>query len=347
MTTLSTPTETTSRPDTKTWRTAVAPYEGPDHRRSIIQVANSFLPYFGLLVAMYYSLQVSYWLTVALAIPAAGFLVRIFIIAHDCGHQSFFASRRANLIVGWIGAGLAFTPHESWRYQHAVHHATSGNLDRRDLGDVWTLTVDEYEAAPWHKKLAYRAYRNPFIMLGIGPTFQFLIANRFYRRDAVAREKRGIIAFNIALLGILILAHFTIGLGTYALIQLPVMFFAGAAGVWLFYVQHQFEDVYWERTASWDYVDQALKGSSFYKLPKLLQWFSGNIGFHHVHHLSPRIPNYNLERCHIEQRIFERVPTITLRTSWKCLQHRLWDEERRELISFDDLRRRRREAVQS
>jgi omega-6 fatty acid desaturase (delta-12 desaturase) len=339
MTTMTT--DQTVRPATKAWRAAVAPYEGPILRKSLIQVANSFLPYTVIWLAMYASLSVSYWLTLLLAIPAAGFLVRIFIIAHDCGHQSFFKWRRANLIVGWIGAGLALTPHESWRYQHAVHHATSGNLDRRDLGDVWTLTVKEYEAASWRLRLGYRMYRNPLVMFVVGPTFQFLIANRFYRKTAVTKEKQGIIAYNFAFLGILVLAHFTIGLGTLAKLQLPIMVFAGCAGVWLFYVQHQFEDVYWERTPEWDYVDQALQGSSYYQLPKVLQWFSGNIGFHHVHHLSPRIPNYSLERCHREQEIFRRVPTINLRTALGCLRHRLWDEERRELISFGDLRRRK------
>jgi omega-6 fatty acid desaturase (delta-12 desaturase) len=331
--------------DKSVWRRAVAPYEGPNHRRSIGQILNSFLPYLALWVAMYWSLSVSYWLTLALAIPAAGFLIRIFIIAHDCGHGSFFRSRRASLFLGSVGAAMAFTPFESWRYQHAVHHASAGNLDGRDLGDIWTLTVGEYQASSRWQRFTYRLYRNPFIMFLVGPLFQFFIANRFYRKGATQTERRSIMRTNAAILAVLVVAWFTIGIKAYILIQLPVMWFASIFGVWLFYVQHQFEGVYWDRKDDWDYVRQALEGSSFYQLPKVLQWFSGNIGFHHVHHLSPRIPNYYLERCHREQPIFHCVKPITLRTAIRSLRYRIWDEERRELITFGEMEARVRRSA--
>jgi omega-6 fatty acid desaturase (delta-12 desaturase) len=324
----------------KTWRKAVAPYEQPSLRLSIQQVLTSIVPYLLMWFLMYQALQISFWLTFAMAPLAAGFLIRAFIVSHDCGHGSFFKNRRANSIVGSIASTLAFVPYGNWRYQHAIHHATSGDLDRRDLGDVWTLTVEEYYSAPWRKRALYRFYRFPLVMFIFGPIFQFLIANRFWRPDATPKERRSIIRTNIAIAAILTLAHFTIGLKAYAMVQLPIMMFAGTAGVWLFYVQHQFEDVYWERHDQWDFVSQALEGSSFYKLPKVLQWFTGNIGFHHVHHLSPRIPNYYLERAHIEQELFKDVPTLTLRTSFETLKHRLWDEERRELIGFAEAKRR-------
>lgn len=317
-----------------TWRQAVAPYEQPDLRRSVWQIVNSFGPYALLWWAMIASLSVSYWLTLALAALAAGFLVRIFIIAHDCGHQSFFRSRKANNALGPIASTLAFTPYGSWRYQHAVHHASAGDLDSRDLGDIWTLTVKEYRSAPFRKRVHYRSYRNPLIMFTIGPLVQFFVANRFYRRGATAAERRSIVRTNVALAAIVTLAAFTIGIKAYLLIQLPVMLFAGTFGVWLFYVQHQFEGVYWDRHDDWDYVKEALEGSSFYKLPKFLQWFSGNIGFHHVHHLSPRIPNYYLEKCHNEQSLFRAVKQITWRHSLQSLRYRLWDEDRRELVGF-------------
>jgi omega-6 fatty acid desaturase (delta-12 desaturase) len=321
----------------KSWRAAVKPYERPCLRRSLVQMANSFLPYFAIAVAMYFLLSVSFWITLALAPLAAGFLIRIFIISHDCGHGSFFKSRKANNIVGAIGATLTFTPHASWRYQHAIHHASGGNLDHRDVGDVWTMTVKEYLAAPRSKRIAYRIYRNPIVMFLPGSMFQFFISNRFYAASATRKEKMSVIKTNLVLLAILVASHFTIGIKAYLMIQLPIMAFAGVAGVWLFYVQHQFEGVYWEREDEWDYVTAAIEGSSFYRLPKVLQWFSGNIGFHHVHHLSPRIPNYFLEKCHFEQPIFRKVNTITLRTSFKSLSFRLWDEERRQLIGFGDI----------
>jgi omega-6 fatty acid desaturase (delta-12 desaturase) len=263
--------------------------------------------------------------------------VRIFIIFHDCGHGSFFKSRQANTIVGYITGILTFTPYHLWRHRHAVHHATAGDLDRRGVGDVWTMTLEEYIHATWWKKLIYRIYRFPIFMFIIGPLIVFLVNQRFAGKSVKKRERRSVYITNIALLGILILAHFTIGLKAYILVQLPAFWLSTVVGVWLFYVQHQFEGVYWERHENWDYVKAAINGSSFYKLPKVLQWFTGNIGFHHIHHLSPKIPNYLLERCHRDNPIFQVKP-VTLWTSLKSLTFRLWDEKNRELVSFRQLK---------
>jgi omega-6 fatty acid desaturase (delta-12 desaturase) len=312
----------------------VAKYETPSLPRSLRQIVNSFLPYFALLCAMYISLDVSYWITLALAVPAAGFLVRIFIIFHDCGHRSFFKSARANRIVGFVGGVLTFTPSYHWTHQHAKHHATAGDLDHRGSGDVWTLTVQEYLALSRWGRLKYRMYRNPFVMFGFGPAYSFFVQNRFTKSKDGSRARWSATRTNLALAGIVVVTSLTVGIKAYLIIQLPVMVIAATAGMWLFYVQHQFEGTYWERYEKWSYLRQALEGSSFYRLPRILQWFSGNIGFHHVHHLSPRIPNYNLQKCHESNPIFRTVRHITLWASFKSLSYRLWDEERKKLVGF-------------
>jgi omega-6 fatty acid desaturase (delta-12 desaturase) len=320
------------------WQRAVANYQKTDLWRSVWQVVNTLVPYFILWYLLVRSLEVSYWLTLALSPLAAGFMVRIFVIFHDCGHGSFFKSRKANDVLGAITGILTFTPYYRWRHAHAVHHATSGDLDARGVGDVWMLTVQEYlELSGW-KQLGYRLYRYPLVMLGFGPFFVFVVIQRFARGAASKRERYSVYWTNLALLGILILMAITIGIKAYILVQLPIMIIGAAVGVWLFYVQHQFEGVYWERHNNWDYATAALKGSSFYKLPKVLQWFTGNIGFHHIHHLSPRIPNYHLEKCYHENPIFQEVKPITLPSSLKSLTLRLWDEEGQRLVGFDYLK---------
>ena len=321
----------------KIWRISVKQYQNPDVRRSVWQLINSIVPYALLWVAMVFSLNYAYWITWLLAIPAAGFYVRIFIIFHDCGHGSFFKSRQANTLFGYITGILTFTPYHLWRHSHAVHHATAGNLDRRGVGDVWTMTLDEYKNASWWKRVAYRFYRFPVFMFIFGPLIVFLINQRFAGKSAKKRERASVVITNLALLGILVIAHFTIGLKAYILVQLPTIWIGTVVGVWLFYVQHQFEGVYWERHENWDYLKAAINGSSFYKLPKVLQWFTGNIGFHHIHHLSPKIPNYLLERCHRDNPIFHVEP-VTIWTSLKSLTFRLWDEKRRKLVSFRQLK---------
>ena len=329
--------------DTSTWKKIVARYQKPSVGRGLWQVVNTLVPYAILWYLMYLSLAVSYWITAPLAILAGGFLVRIFIIFHDCGHGSFFKSRKANDILGFITGVLTFTPYYHWRWDHALHHASSGDLDRRGSGDVWTLTVQEYlEASRW-KRFAYRLARNPVVLFVVAPLFLFLVKHRFLYVKASQRERDSVYWTNLAILGMAAGLSWFFGIKAYLLLQLVVIGVAGSAGVWLFYVQHQFEGVYWERSEEWDYTTAALKGSSFYKLPKVLQWFSGNIGFHHIHHLSPRIPNYHLEKCHKAEPLFQSVRPITLFSSFKSFTFRLWDEQRRKLVGYGHLRTLRRQ----
>jgi len=319
----------------------VAAYAQADRRKAVWQVVNTFVPYLALWALMVYTVKagVSYWITLALAVVAAGLLVRIFIFFHDCGHGSFFSSPKANTALGYFSGILTFTPYHSWRRAHARHHATSGNLDRRGVGDVWTMTVEEYQAAPRKTRIAYRLLRNPLILFGLGPAGSFLIAQRFPQKGAKGRERASVHITNVALLGIVVLASLTIGFWTYVSIQLPIIAIGGALGIWLFYVQHQYEGVYWARDGAWDPTKAALEGSSYYKLPKALQWFTGNIGLHHIHHLRPRIPNYRLQQCYDQVPAVQAVPVLTLGDSLKSLRMNLWDEKRQALVSFRSLRR--------
>ncbi len=324
-----------SRDGRRSWRKIVAKYEAPSLAGSIWQIVNTIVPYFGLLYVMYLTLDVSYWITLGLAFPAAGFVTRSFIIFHDCGHGSFFKSRKANRIVGFFSALITFTPSYYWSNQHARHHATAGDLDHRGDGDVQTLTVQEYLALSRGKRLWYRIYRNPLFLFGVVPLYLFLVHHRYWGRSDSKRARWSMMRTNLAVAAIVIAAALTVGIKAYLMIQLPIMIVASTVGVWLFYVQHQFENTYWERHEKWNYARHALEGASFYKLPRILQWFSGNIGFHHVHHLSPRIPNYKLQRCHESHPMFQEVKYITLWTSLKSLGYRIWDEEHRKLVGFD------------
>ena len=287
---------------------------------------------------MYYSLSISYWLTLLLAIPAAGFMVRIFIIFHDCGHGSFFQSRRANTITGFIAGLFTFAPYNHWNHKHAINHATSGDLDRRGMGDVWTLTVEEFKNLSRGEQRWYKIFRNPLLMLVIGPIYMFLIYNRFVAGKPGLRERNYVYATNLGILLLILISSIFIGIKAYLLIQFPIILIGGMGGIWLFYVQHQFEDVYWARHDEWNYQEAALEGSSFYKLPKILQFFSGNIGFHHIHHLSSRIPNYYLEACHKAIPEFQKVKPLTLSSSLKCITYRLWDEENNRLVGYEALK---------
>jgi omega-6 fatty acid desaturase (delta-12 desaturase) len=316
----------------------LAKFTRPDWRKGLWQVFNSFIPYFILLVLMYFSLSISYWLTLALAIPAAGFMVRIFIIFHDCGHGSFFPSRRANTITGFIAGLFTFAPYNHWNHKHAIHHASSGDLDRRGMGDVWTLTVKEYQELSRGERLWYQIFRNPFMMLVIGPIYMFLIYNRFVTGNPSSKERNYVYATNLGILAIVLISSYFIGLKAYLLIQIPIIMIGGTGGIWLFYVQHQFDGVYWARHNEWNYEHAALEGSSYYKLPKILQFFSGNIGFHHIHHLSSRIPNYNLESCHNQIPEFQNIKPLTLSSSLKCINFRLWDEENNRLVGYEVLK---------
>ena len=328
--------------DTAAWKEIVVEYQKPSLGRALWQILNTLVPYAVLWYLMYRSLAVSYWITLPLMVLAGGFLVRLFIIHHDCGHGSFFKSRKANDILGFITGAVTFAPYYHWRWEHAMHHATSGDLDRRGMGDIWTLTVQEYlESSRW-KRFAYRLARNPVVLFLIAPVFMFLVKHRFAKADASKRERHSVYWTNLAILGMAAGMSWLFGVKAYVLIQLTVMAVAGSAGVWLFYVQHQFDGAYWERGSEWNYTAAALEGSSFYKLPKVLQWFSGNIGFHHIHHLSSRIPNYNLERCHKAHPLFNSVKPVTLCSSLKSFGYRLWDEQRKELVGFGHLRDLRR-----
>lgn len=312
----------------------MAPYEKSDLTRSIMQLVNTLGPFFLLWFLAYKSLSFSYVLTLGISVIAAGFLVRIFIIFHDCCHHSFFKNRKANKIVGTFTGILTIFPYHQWQHDHNVHHATSGNLDKRGTGDIWTLTVKEYQDASWSTRAAYRIYRNPIIMLGLGPIYVFLLKNRFNRKGARKNERINTYLTNAAIAGLYAFMCWAIGWEAFLMVQGPIFLISGAAGIWLFYVQHTFEDSYFEEDDKWEYVKAAVEGSSFYKLPKVLQWLTGNIGFHHIHHLSPRVPNYNLESAHYNTAELQNVPTITLSTSLKSLRFRLWDEEAQDFTGY-------------
>ncbi len=322
------------------WKELVSRFQVPSVPRAIWQLVNTFVPFIALWYFMYQSLAVSYWLTLGLSVIQGLLVVRMFIFFHDCGHGSFFKSKRANDILGFITGMITFTPYLHWRWQHSVHHATSGDLDRRGDGDIWTMTVKEYQEASPKWRLIYRLFRNPLVLFGIAPLVIFLVYQRFPSSRAKGRDRLSVMTMNVALVLMVAGLSWLFGFKNYVLMQLPVTLFAGMSGIWMFYAQHQYEDVYWERREDWDYTSAALEGSSFYKLPKILQWFTGNIGFHHIHHLSSRIPNYNLERCHYSHPLFHSVPPITLLSSLKCLNLRLWDEEARELLTFRQYRQR-------
>ncbi len=322
------------------WRAIVARYQVPDLRQSLWMMINSIIPYVLLWALMAWSLQFSYWLTLALSIPAAGFLMRIFIIFHDCGHGSFFKSQRLNQWVGRITGVLTFTAFYHWTRDHAIHHATAGDLDRRGVGDVYTLTIAEYRALPLRRRLTYYLSRSPWVLFTVGAPLVFLVLHRFVMRPNQGRkEQRSVWTTNLALVGLYGPLCMALGWKTVLLVQLPIIWLGSIVGVWLFYVQHQYDGVYWRRHAEWDYLTSALRGASYYRLPRLLQWFSGNIGFHHLHHLSPRIPNYLLEKCQRENSLFEQVPTLTLWSSLRCVQANLYDEARQRMVSFRELRK--------
>jgi omega-6 fatty acid desaturase (delta-12 desaturase) len=320
------------------WRKLVVHFEKPSLARAVWQLTNTLVPYVALWYLMYLSLAVSWWLTVPLAVLAGALLVRVFIIFHDCGHGSFFKSPQANAVTGFITGVLTLTPFHHWKWEHAIHHASAGNLDKRGIGDIWTMTIEEYLQSSRAKRFSYRLARNPVILFLVAPLYLFVVHQRFAKGKANTRERRSVYWMNLALLAMAIGLSAIFGWKAWLFIQLIVIMVAGGLGVWMFYVQHQFEDVYWERGADWDYFSAAIEGSSFYKLPKLFQWFSGNIGFHHIHHLSARIPNYNLERCHRSHPLFQSVKPITLVPSLKCAAYRLWDEKNKQLVGYGYLK---------
>ncbi|MEP7345242.1 MAG: fatty acid desaturase [Gemmatimonadaceae bacterium] len=332
--------------DTRAWQKQAARFRERSVRQGAAQLATTLLPLAGLFVLMYFSLGYSYWLTLALAPIAAGFQIRTFIIMHDCSHGSFVPSKRANEILGFITGLITMFPFAQWRREHAIHHASSGDLDRRGHGDVATLTVSEYLALDKKGRLKYRIFRSPISLFVIGPLYLWW-NNRVPSSgdDPNPPHAVGVHAANVLLVLIAVLIHFTIGLGAALAIYFPVYMLAGSAGIWLFYVQHQFEDTYWRDHEEWDYATSAMHGSSYYRLPRVLEWMTGSIGLHHVHHLDPRIPNYHLRRAHESAVEFSKVPTLTIRDSLRSVNLKLWDEEENRLVGFAAARRREKRSL--
>jgi omega-6 fatty acid desaturase (delta-12 desaturase) len=321
-------------PAKNSWKTSLAPYARPDVRRSVLDLLTSVVPYVAGFVAMYLLLDVSYLLTLVVALPTAGFLLRTYIVFHDCAHGNFLPSKRANHVVGVFTALLVYTPFAAWRHSHAMHHASAGDLDRRGDGDVPTMTVAEWNAASRGERFVYRATRSPWVMFTLGPFVALVIQPRIWKRTDRKRIQNSIKGTNIALvLGVAALCVL-MGPVAFLAVQVPLVVLAGGAGIWLFFVQHQYEDAYWESTDSWDYAEAALQGSSYLKLPKVLQFFSGNIGLHHVHHLSAKVPNYHLQAAHDSSEIFREVPVLTLRDGLRSMRLKLWCEDRKRLVTW-------------
>jgi omega-6 fatty acid desaturase (delta-12 desaturase) len=323
------------------WRDIVARYQQPSVCRSLTQLAVTLLALGGAFVAMHFAMRVTYWLALALSVVAAGFLVRAFIIMHDCGHGSFFRSRRANDLVGFVTGALTLTPYTQWAKDHAIHHATSGRLDKRGYGDIETLTVEEYLALGRLGRIKYRFYRNPAVLLVLGPLWLVLKQRVHTPGSAGRRELLGVHLTNATILLGLAAASLLVGPRAVVAIYAPTVFVAAAAGIWLFYVQHQYEQTYWASGKDWDYATAAVAGSSYYRLPRVLDWMTGSIGFHHVHHLSPRIPNYYLRRAHEENPYFHQAHRLTLRESLHAFSLKLWDEERGRMVGWGEVEERR------
>lgn len=322
------------------WRRVIATYQKSSAGRASWQAVSSVGAYVLVWTLLYFTVSRSWLLTLPLVVLAGALLVRLFILFHDCTHDSFFPWRRANMILGFVLGVVTFTPFRHWRWEHAQHHATAGDLDRRGTGDIWTMTVDEYRNASRWRRLAYRLARHPLTLFVLAPAPLFLLWQRFPAKGSGRAERRSVWWTNLAIAGMVAGLSWLFGFPEYLLLQLGTLVVGGAAGVWLFYVQHQFEGVTWARRAEWDFVAAALEGSSFYRLPRILQWFSGNIGFHHIHHLNPRIPNYHLERCHRAVARFYAVRPVTLFGSLRSLGFRLWDERGGRLVGFRHLRER-------
>jgi len=318
------------------WLARLAAYKEPDLTRSVWQLVSAAALYAGAWALMYASLGVGYWLTLLLAVPAAFLLVRLFIIQHDCGHGAFFRSPRAADIVGSIIGVLTLTPYHYWKKTHAMHHATSGNLEHRGFGDIDTLTVDEYLARSRWERFKYRVYRHPAVLFGVGAVLHFFVRHRLPTivPRTWTRERRSILWTDVGLASFVVLMGTLVGFREFLLVQLPVALLSCSIGVWLFYVQHQFEPTYWEHDDRWAYHAAALEGSSYYRLPKLLQWATGNIGLHHIHHLNARIPNYRLQQVLDAFPELRRVATLTLKESFRCVRLVLWDERARKLVPF-------------
>jgi acyl-lipid omega-6 desaturase (Delta-12 desaturase) len=326
------------------WQQIVKKYQVPDTKQAVLQVITSFLPFVGLWILMYYTLSVSYWLTVGLALVNAFFLVRIFIIQHDCGHQSFLKSRKLNDAIGTICSALSLIPYKYWAKSHNFHHGHNGRLeiDIRDIGDMPLLTVEEYRNAPIVYKLGYRLFRMPLVLLSLGSLYYILIHNRFsfIKERGFEIAKKSLIWSNLFMVSVYAVCFFLFGAWTFLKIQLPIVMFFSVMAFFAFYIQHQHEHAHKKWKDDWHYVLAALKGSTYWRLPRVFQWLTGNIGFHHIHHLSSLIPNYNLQKCKEENPILqEHITTVTFTDSVKYFFNKLWDEQQERMITFTEYRR--------
>jgi len=318
------------------WHATLAAYKEANNWKASWQLANTVLPYGACCFLMIWTIQhgYPYTLTFSLAVFAAAFMVRLFILFHDCVHGSLFTRKGANTFFGYMLGVLVFTPFEDWRFSHLRHHATYANLDARGFGDIWTMTRTEYEGASRGTQLAYRLFRNPVVFLGLGALFSFLLRFRLPTRKTTRKEFMSVLLTDLLIAGVILIAVWSIGWRTYLIIQLPVVWMAGSTGIWLFYVQHQFEGVYWARKGAWNALRAAMEGSSFYKLPDVLRWFSANIGYHHVHHLGARIPNYRLKECFDAIPALQAKAPLTIRKSLSSIRLKLWDEDSKCLVGF-------------
>jgi len=338
------PTTSSTKPHSgitpKRWREILAPYSQPDTGKSLLQLLCTAVPFAALVAGIVAGLAYQVWWALLLVVPAGVFLVRLFMIQHDCGHGAFFRKRWANDLLGHALGVVTLTPYIDWRRSHALHHATTGNLDKRGMGDIDTLTVREYQAKSPAGRFWYRVYRHPVVMFVIGPTYQFLLRHRVPATSQATDKASWISAIgtNVALVAVAVVMALTVGAGPFLLGYLPVIMVASSIGVWLFYIQHQYEDAHWDKEPAWNVHDAAFHGSSFYDLPKPLHWLTAYIGFHHIHHLSTKVPNYRLAKCHRENPEFWQATRLTIRSSLACWKLALWDEDRRKLVPFAAVR---------